>query len=414
MPVDDLWYRKQRGPDGERLKSKRHGKGKRWRCRYVDASGKTHTRFFDRKVDAEAFDVAVRSGQAPESTLNQSERHTSFHEYAERWRRSRQITQALEYQRHLESRLKHHHYPYFGDRSIRSITVTDVLEWISKLLEKEAAQTSVRTYFDVLNLILNSAVADRVIPDNPCRNIRISAVLRGLSRAPKWVPTSEQVLSLLDVVPDRYLAAIWLGAGEGMRLGEVLAVEDGPRCVDPERGEVHVVQQLRFHSKAYGGFYLAPPKSGSVGDVDLDDHVAEVVARHVKTYPPVTVMLADITQGTPDPGRKPLRRPVALLFTDEHGRPIHNQAWSKMWAGWRKAAGWPEEGTFHSLRHHFATALITAGADPTEVQRALRHSSLRITLETYVHWWPKKQRRRNVVSSAIGALRRDWPSGQTG
>jgi integrase len=72
-----------------------------------------------------------------------------------------------------------------------------------------------------------------------------------------------------------------------------------------------------------------------------------------------------------------------------------------MWRQWRRAAGWPEEGTFHSLRHYFATALITAGADPTDVQKALRHSSLRITLETYVHWWPKKNRRRNVVGSAL-------------
>ena len=35
------------------------------------------------------------------------------------------------------------------------------------------------------------------------------------------------------------------------------------------------------------------------------------------------------------------------------------------------------------------------------VQSVLRHSSLRITLETYVHWWPRKQRRRNVVGNAI-------------
>ncbi len=27
-------------------------------------------------------------------------------------------------------------------------------------------------------------------------------------------------------VPDKHQAAIWLGAGEGMRLGEVLATED--------------------------------------------------------------------------------------------------------------------------------------------------------------------------------------------
>ncbi len=56
---------------------------------------------------------------------------------------------------------------------------------------------------------------------------------------------------------------------------------------------------------------------------------------------------------------------------------------------------------FHSLRHYYATALITAGLDPTDVQRAMRHSSLRITLETYVHWRPKKDRKRNVVGSAL-------------
>jgi integrase len=69
---------------------------------------------------------------------------------------------------------------------------------------------------------------------------------------------------------------------------------------------------------------------------------------------------------------------------------------------WWKAAGRPEDATFHSPRHYFATALITAGADPTDAQRALRHSSLRITLETWVHRWPKKQRRRNVFAMAPG------------
>lgn len=49
----------------------------------------------------------------------------------------------------------------------------------------------------------------------------------------------------------------------------------------------------------------------------------------------------------------------------------------------------------------YATRLITSGADPTDVQNALRHSSLRITLETYVHWWPKKDRRRNIISGAL-------------
>jgi integrase len=259
----------------------------------------------------------------------------------------------------------------------------------------------VKTYFDLLNAIMNAAVIDKVIPDNPCRAIRISVILRGFSRASKWVPTTDDVLSLIEVVPDRYLAAIWLGSGEGLRLGEVLGVEDGTRCVDYLHREVHVVQQLRFHKAIYGGFYLAPPKAGSVGDVDLDDQVAIVLAEHIRNYPPVLVELPDITAGTPDPGKPAKRRKVALLFTDDQGRPIHDQRWSDMWQQWRKAAGWPDEGTFHSLRHYFATLLIASGADPTDVQKALRHSSLRITLETSVHWWPKKQRRRNVTGTAL-------------
>jgi integrase len=136
--------------------------------------------------------------------------------------------------------------------------------------------------------------------------------------------------------------------------------------------------------------------------VDLDSHVAAVVTDHTTRFPPRAVLLPDITAGTPDPGKLPLRRPVQLLFTDESGRPIHDQAWSKLWAIWRRAAGWPNTGTFHSLRHFYATSMITAGADPTDVQRALRHSSLGITLETYVHWWPKKTRQRDVVSGLVG------------
>jgi integrase len=405
MPVDDLWYLAMKGPNGERVKSQRHGRGKRWRCRYNDATGEPRVRLFERKVDADAWDARARAGVANESSLDQGERRTTFREYAERWRQTRQITQSLEYQRHLDSRLRHHIYPHFGDRPIRAITVTDLLGWITTLLGNEVAQSSVGTYFNVLNAIMNAAVVDKVMPDNPGRGVRLSAILRGLSRAPKWVPTTDDVLSLIDVVPDQYLAALWLGAGEGMRLGEVLGAEDGPRCVDHDHGDVHVVQQLRFHKAAYGGFYLAPPKSGSTGDVDLDEQVAEVVRKHVQNYPPRGVLLPDITRGTPDPGKQPKRRTVPLLFTDEQGRPIHDQHWSDLWSQWRLAAGWPEAGTFHSLRHYFATALISAGADPTDVQKALRHANLRITLETYVHWWPTKQRRRNVVGSAIGELR---------
>lgn len=41
------------------------------------------------------------------------------------------------------------------------------------------------------------------------------------------------------------------------------------------------------------------------------------------------------------------------------------------------------------------------GTDPIDVQKALRHASLRITLETYVHWWPKSERRRSIIGAVL-------------
>lgn len=397
MPVDDIWFK--RGPDGKRVKSGQHGKGKRYRVRYTDASGAGKTRYFKLERDAKDFDALARTGQA-EEVKAVSDGRLTFQEYGERWRLSRRIAQSLDYQRHTDSRLRNQLYPVLGDRPIRGITVTDVLEWIAERLDSEVAGTSLRTYYDLLNQVMGAAVVDKVISDNPCKGVRLSMVLRGLSRAPKWVPNDEQVLALLDVVSPEYRAAVWLGAGQGLRVGEVLGIEEGNRCVDYLRREVHVVQQLRFHQE-YGGYFLAVPKANSVGDVDLDDEVALALGQHLRQHGSVSVTLPDITRGIPDRGKEPPRRKVALLFPDDQGRPMRDQRWSDLWKTWRAAAGWPVEGTFHSLRHYFATTLITHGADPTDVQKALRHSNLKITLETYVHWWPKSDRKRSIIGSVL-------------
>ncbi|MEU8180280.1 hypothetical protein AB0B85_08000 [Micromonospora sp. NPDC049044] len=82
-----------------------------------------------------------------------------------------------------------------------------------------------------------------------------------------------------------------------------------------------------------------------------------------------------------------------------------------MWADWREAAGWPKEGSFHSLRHFFATAVMSNGVEP---QKALRHANLRITLETYVRWLPKKDRPRGLVGNLLRQADGKRPEPSTG
>ena len=44
-----------------------------------------------------------------------------------------------------------------------------------------------------------------------------------------------------------------------------------------------------------------------------------------------------------------------------------------------------EEANFHSLRHTFATRCIEAGFDVKTLSEILGHSSVKITLDKYVH-----------------------------
>jgi len=397
MPIDDLWYlKKKRDPKTKKLlPSKRYGRGKRWRVRYVDADGADRERLFDLKRDAEAFDLDCRSGAAPAVHARGEEARLTFGEYARRWAEARESGWATETRKRIPQNLRKHLAPAFGDRSIRAINLTDVMGWLGRMLDAGVPKSSVSLYFGLFKTIMTAARVDKIIPDNPCDGVKLAQVLRGLNRVPKWVPTEDQVLRLVDVVPRRYRAAIWLGAGAGLRLGEVLGMEEGPRCADPDHGQLHVVQQLRHSREHFGGFYLATPKSGSSGTVDLDAVVAEELAAHTAEVGSAVFELPDITTGERQ------TREVALMFTSVRGKLITDTYWPEMWAQWRQDAGWPKQGTFHSLRHFFATTLMSNGVEPQEVQKALRHANLRITLETYVHWLPKKDRPRGLIGTLL-------------
>ena len=56
-----------------------------------------------------------------------------------------------------------------------------------------------------------STTTGKIIHGNPCAEIKLSQVVRGLTRAPKWMPEEAGVLRLFDVVPTG--TALWCGSG---------------------------------------------------------------------------------------------------------------------------------------------------------------------------------------------------------
>jgi hypothetical protein len=88
MAVDDLWYLRQRDRGThDRIPSKRYGRGKRWRVRWVDPdSGETRTESFDRKVDADSFDAQTRADIVQGHYVDPKAGRVKVKEYADKWR----------------------------------------------------------------------------------------------------------------------------------------------------------------------------------------------------------------------------------------------------------------------------------------------------------------------------------------
>ena len=86
--------------------------------------------------------------------------------------------------------------------------------------------------------------------------------------------------------------------------------------------------------------------------------------------------------------------------------PLNRNSAGHQWRQFRKAAGL-DGNTLHDLRQFYAGGLIASGCDVVTVQRALGHSSARITLAVYSHLWPTAEDRTcaaagDLMAAALG------------
>ncbi|GAA1626768.1 tyrosine-type recombinase/integrase [Actinoplanes couchii] len=387
MPVDDLWYLVKRGPDGARLPSKKHNRGKRWRVRWVDNTGAGRERLFERKVDADRFDANVRADLSRGQYIDDRAGRITVAALAESWRLGQLHIESTAIR--VEHSLRLHIVPGLGQLQIGQVRPSKVQAWVRDR-SLVLAPTTLRVIYGHLSAMFTSAVRDRLIPSSPCDNIRLPAIDRGK----RVIPPPEQVHRLAELMPRRLSAAVYVAAGCGLRLGEVLGLE--VEDIDFERAELSVRRQLKSHKGRRP--YLGQPKTKtSVRTVELPDVVAAALREHLESLPE-PVLVDDDT----DP-RRPVRRLAALVFRNAEGGPVLASTFSRTWTPVRTKAGLPMRWGFHGLRHYYATLLIHAGASVKTVQLALGHSTPTVTLNEYVHEWPDAlDRTRALVDGALG------------
>ncbi|WP_346101275.1 tyrosine-type recombinase/integrase [Nonomuraea maheshkhaliensis] len=375
MTVYDQWHKSRPEPgeakctEHKRVPTAKHGQGARWQVRYRDEKGEQRKRNFERKADADRFDVTRRADEPRGEWIDPKLGQTRFQVYAQTWMASRlhKPGTVTTYAGHL----KNHINPMFGLVPLAAIRPTAVQGWVKDLHAKGLAPRTVETIYVIFSSIIRGAVRDAMIRRSPCVDIRLpeadKTTIRLLSPA--------EVIALYRAMRPEFAPLILLGAAAGLRQGEAFGLA-GDR-LDFQGAMLRVDRQVVVIDRRP---VLAPPKTrASVRDVPMPAVLADALAEHIDR-----------------------RKPKDALFRTSRGNLIRRDYFN---ADILKpailAAKVPADMTFHDLRHTFASTALAEGVPISEVSRWLGHESITTTVDLYGHLVPEASQRARTAMDKV-------------
>jgi integrase len=279
----------------------------------------------------------------------------TFEKYATLWRSTKGSISGKTLGTY-DSQMRLHLTPYFGEKPLTGISSTDVRTWVAKLSGAGVGATTIRQSYRLLRQIMESAVMDERIPRNPCAGIKlpriVSAEKRGLTR--------EELISLSEECGTYGPVILFLGT-TGLRIGEALAL----RVEDLDVANSSVAVKRSWTKDVSGRRILgSSTKTGTSRVVPVAPHVLESLRPFFEA-----------------------KKAEDWLFIGPRGN-VMDYDWLRQRVFMPAAKKLGLTGiTIHSLRHTCASLLIRLKAPITTVSYILGHASVKMTLDTYGHYY---------------------------
>lgn len=290
-------------------------------------------------------------------------------DYAKAWLRDKPLARRSResYRYLLETRLDS---TALADMPITDVTVADVREWFGAL--DASTPTARARAYEAVSSMFSSAVADDLLPANPCRVKGATKVRR--ARSVTHIESTD-VEKLAAKMPANLQAAVLIAAWCGLRFGELIALNRGDLAADGSTVNVSKGLTRRAGVTEIG----APESETSIRVVVTPPHIRTALVEHLAAH------VADT--------------PKAPLFTDTVGQRITEGKLRPHWHAAREAIG-QSTLRFHDLRHHAGMVAAHAGATITESMARLGHSSPKMAL----HYAERAANRDALLADRIAAL----------
>jgi integrase len=353
-------------------------------ARWYAPDGSQPSKSFPKKRLAEDHVIQMEGEILRGEYIDPNAGKVTFREYGRMWLAAQSFEPTT--RDAVMSRLETHAFPVLGDNALSAIKPTTVQAWL-RGMDGIAASTR-RVVLVHVGAIMAAAVDDELIRKNPCKakSIRRPKVAR--TKVVPW--EAARLRAVHAALPDRYKVLVILGAGLGLRQGEIFGLANDD--VDLKRGRVIIRRQV----KLVGGHRVfGLPKYDKVREVPLPESVRDALQAHAELFPPVSVTLPwrDVDGDATT---------ASLVVTNLRHRAVKRGEFNVLWKRALRAVSVPDtrENGCHMLRHIYASTLLHHGESIKALSEYLGHSDPGFTLRVYTHLMPgSDERTRQAVDT---------------
>lgn len=259
-----------------------------------------------------------------------------------------------------------------GQVRIEGLGALQIQEAVNRMAAGGLAPITVRRSLTMLRTAFRQGVTWGVVPRDVTVGVRGP---RGSREMRCWNETQAGAFAAGIRGKTRYEALFRLALASGMRLGELLGLrwED----IDWDGGAVGVRRSLSWPRNGQPEL-LEPKTTSSRRVIALDEVTMGALRQHRARQAEDRLAAGGAWQDT------------GVVFCTQGGAFVDQRRIQRLLPSLARGSGVPRI-RFHDLRHTHATILLRQGRSIKEVAERLGHSSVSITLQTYVHVLPDQR-----------------------
>jgi len=152
-----------------------------WRARWRTPDGVGRSKTFRLKVDAQRHLTTIENSKITGAYIDPLAGRVLFRDYAEKWRKIQVHRPSTAAQ--VETNLRRHAYPAFGERPIGVIRPSEIQAWVHERKDVLSPRT-VELVFRYVQAIFLAAVDDKLIAHSPAMKIKLPEPERRTKSSP--------------------------------------------------------------------------------------------------------------------------------------------------------------------------------------------------------------------------------------